>query len=115
MEEAAGSYDNEFPPQRWGGGAQRLSNKPIPLLSLSPPTAQEEVDDDNNRLRAIVDKTGQQKMMKVGGTGRKGKGRRGGITLFNRVIDINAVDTFLIFSIRKVGSMWPPLLKDDSL
>jgi hypothetical protein len=23
--------------------------------------------------------------MKVGGTGRKGKGRRGGITLFNRV------------------------------
>jgi hypothetical protein len=56
---------------------------------LSPPIAQEEVDGNNNCLRAIVDKTGQQKTMKVGGTGRKGKGRRGGITLFNRVIDIH--------------------------
>ena len=66
------------------------------MLSLSPPITQEEVDDNNNRLQAIVDKTGRQKMIKVGGTGRKGKVRRGGITLFNRVIDINAVDIFLI-------------------
>jgi hypothetical protein len=58
---------------------------------LSPSIAQEEVDGDNNRLRAIVDKTGWQKTMKVDGTGRKGKGRRGGISLFNRVIDINAL------------------------
>jgi hypothetical protein len=47
---------------------------------LSPPIAQEEVNGDNNHLWAIVDKTGRQKTMKVGGTGRKGKGRRGGIT-----------------------------------
>jgi hypothetical protein len=33
--------------------------------------------------------------MEVGGTGRKGKGRRGGITLFNRVI-INGLDRFSI-------------------
>ncbi len=96
MEETAGSYDNEPPPQRWGGGAQRLRDGPIPSSSLSPPIAQEEVGDDDDRLRAIVDKTGWQKTMKLGGTGRKGKGRRGGITLFNRVIDINAVDIFLI-------------------
>jgi hypothetical protein len=44
--------------------------------------AQEEVDGNDDRLRAIVGKTGRQKMMKVGGAGRKGKGRRGGITLF---------------------------------
>jgi hypothetical protein len=64
------------------------------LSSSSPPIAQEEVDGDDDRLRAIVDKTGRQKTMKVGGTGRKGKGRRGGITLFNRVIDINALNIF---------------------
>jgi hypothetical protein len=58
---------------------------------LSPPIAQEEVDGNDNHLRAIVDKTGWQKTMKVGSTGRKGKGRRGGITLFNRVIDINSL------------------------
>jgi hypothetical protein len=58
---------------------------------LSPPIAQEEVNGDDNCLRAIVDKIGRQKTMKVGGTGRKGKGKRGGITLFNRVIDINAL------------------------
>jgi hypothetical protein len=63
---------------------------------LSPPTAQEKVNGNNNRLRAIVDKTGWQKTMKVDGTGRKGKGGRGGLTLFNIVIDINAVDIFLI-------------------
>jgi hypothetical protein len=63
-------------------------------LSSSPPIAQEEVDGDNDRLRAIVDKTGRQKTIKVGGTGRKGKERRGGITLFNRVIDINALKIF---------------------
>jgi hypothetical protein len=34
--------------------------------------------------------------MKVGSTGKKGKRRRGGITLFNRVTDTNAVDIFLI-------------------
>jgi hypothetical protein len=61
---------------------------------LSPPIAQEEVDGNDDCLWAIVDKTGQQKTMKVGGTGRKGKGRRGGITLFNRVIDINALNIF---------------------
>jgi hypothetical protein len=32
--------------------------------------------------------------MKVGGTGRKEKGRRRGITLFNKVIDINALNIF---------------------
>ncbi len=63
-------------------------------MSSSPPIAQEEVDGDNDRLRAIVDKTGRQKTIKVGGTGRKGKERRGGITLFNRVIDINALKIF---------------------
>ncbi len=78
-------------PQRWGGGAPRLSDGPIPSSSSSPPIAQEEVDGDDNRLRAIVDKTGWQKTMKVGGKGRKGKGRRGGITLFNRVIDIHSL------------------------
>ncbi len=60
-----------------------------------PPIPQEEVDGDDDRLRAIVDKTGRQKTMEVGGTGRKGKGRRGGITLFNRVI-INGLDRFSI-------------------
>jgi hypothetical protein len=59
---------------------------------LSPPTAQEEIDGNHNHLWAILDKTWWQKTMKVGGTGRKGKGRRGGITLFNRVIDINALN-----------------------
>jgi hypothetical protein len=58
---------------------------------LSPPIAQEEVDGNNNCLWAVVDKTGRQKTMDVGGTGRKGKERRGGITLFNQVIDINAL------------------------
>ncbi len=82
------------PHQRWDGGAQRLSVGPIPLLSLSPPIAQEEVNGNDDHLWAIVDKTGRQKTMKEDGTGRKGKGRRGGITLFNRVIDINALDIF---------------------
>ncbi len=54
--------------------SERWTN-PIVVL-VPPPIAQEEVNKDNNRLREIVDKTRRQKWMKVGGTGRKGKGRR---------------------------------------
>jgi hypothetical protein len=63
-------------------------------LSTSPPTAQEKFDGNNDRLRATVDKTGWQKMIKVGDTGRKGKRRREGITLFNKIIDINPLNIF---------------------
>ncbi len=42
------------PPQRWGGGARRRSDRLIPLPSSSPPIAQEEVDGINDRLQAIV-------------------------------------------------------------
>jgi hypothetical protein len=105
----SGSYDNETPPPEVGRGGLTTEQWTNPIVVQVPP------HHNYDRLWEIVDKTGQQRMMKVCGTGRKEKGRRGGITLFNRVIDINTVDIFLIFSIRKVGSTWPPLLKDDSL
>jgi hypothetical protein len=65
------------PPPRGGGGGWMSERRANLIVILVPPIAQEEVDSNANRLRAIVDKTGQQKSMKVGGTGRKGKGRRG--------------------------------------
>jgi hypothetical protein len=53
VEEAVGIL-RAPPPQRWGGGAPRLSNRLIPLPSSSPPIAQEEVDGNDDHLRAIV-------------------------------------------------------------
>ena len=77
MVEAVGILQQGAPPPEvgWGGLMSERWTNPIVVL-VPPPIAQEEVNKDNNRLREIVDKTRRQKWMKVGGTGRKGKGRR---------------------------------------